>query len=151
MRIFVAAVLLALPTIAVAQTTARNDAAETEVAKLERELHEARFRNDVAAVNGYLAPDYYVVNSGGERSEVGNQGKGPYNTTPGGTRWEKMELREQRVRVYGDTAVSTFLRVLLVRNEDGNSEQVELVGTHVWMRREGRWRAVLLQATSAPE
>jgi ketosteroid isomerase-like protein len=147
MRIFVAAVLLALPTIAAAQTTTRNEAAEREVAKLERELQEARFRNDVAAVNGYLAPDYYRIDSEGQRSEVGNQGKGPYNTTPNGTRWEKVELRDQRVRVYGDTAVSTFLRNLHVRTQDGSSRQSELVGTHVWVRREGRWQAVLSQAT----
>jgi ketosteroid isomerase-like protein len=147
MKLLIAAVLLALPTIAGAQATSRNEAAENAVAQLERELHQARLRNDIAAVNGFLAPDYYTINSGGERNEVGNQGKGPYNTTPNGDPWEKVELRDQRVRVYGDTALSTFMRIVDVRNEDGSVRKVQLVGTNVWVRMEGRWKVVLLQVT----
>ena len=158
MKLLIAAVLLTLPTIAAAQTVSGKEAAEKEVAQLERELHQARLRNDVAAVNGFLASDYYTINSGGERLEAGNTRKGPYNTTPNGDLWEKVELTnegltwdEVRVRVYGDTAVSTFLRTIDVRNQDGSARKVQLVGTHVWVRSEGRWRAVLLQVTPMPE
>jgi ketosteroid isomerase-like protein len=150
MKLLIAAVLLTLPTIAAAQTVSRNEAAEKEVAQLERELHQARLRNDVAAVNGLLASDYYTINSGGERLEAGNTRKGPYNTTPNDDLWEKVELTDQRVRVYGDTAVSTFLRTIDVRNQDGSARKVQLVGTHVWVRSEGRWRAVLSQVTPMP-
>jgi ketosteroid isomerase-like protein len=151
MKAFIATVLLVVPIIAQAQTTTRNEAAEKEVAQLERELHQARVRNDVAAVNGLLAPDFYTINSGGDRSEAGSERKGPYNTTPNGDRWEKVELTNQRVRVYGDTAVSTFLRTIDVRNQDGSARKVQLVGTHVWVRSEGRWRAVLSQVTPVLE
>jgi ketosteroid isomerase-like protein len=151
MKLFIAAVLLTIPAMAGAQATSRNEAAEKEVAQLERELHEARLRNDVAAVNGLLASDYYTINSGGDRIDVGNEGKGPFNTTPNGDRWEKMELRNQRVRVYGDTAVSTFLRTIDVRNQDGSARKVQLVGTNVWVRSEGHWRIVLLQVTPVLE
>jgi hypothetical protein len=147
MKFFIAAVLLTVPTIAGAQTISRDEAAEKVVARLEHELHQARLQNDVAAVNGFLASDYYIINSGGDRAELGNQGKGPYNTTPNGDPWEKVELTNQRVRVYRDTAVSTFLRTIDVRNQDGSARKVQLVGTNVWVRSEGRWRVVLLQVT----
>ena len=127
-----------------AQTPPRNEAVEKEIQQLDRDFNEARFRNDVPAVNGFLAPDYYQVNTGAQRTEAGNRGTGPFNTTPGGDRWKKIDIREQRVRVYGDTAVSTYLRHIEVEGGEG-----ELVLTNVWVRRNGMWQLVLSQATQA--
>jgi uncharacterized protein (TIGR02246 family) len=125
----------------------QNATMEKQIAQMEREFHQARLKNDAAAVNRFFAPDYYAINTGGERREAGNKAAGPFNTTPNGDRWEKVDIADQRVRVYGDSAVSTYTRHIDVRNRDGSSRQVNLVGSHVWARRDGRWLIVLSQAT----
>jgi ketosteroid isomerase-like protein len=151
MRSVAVALIVALvPAMALAQTPRRNESAEVEVAQLERDLHDAQLRNDVAAVNWFLARDHYSVDAAGRRLETGNQGKGPFNVTPEGERWEKVDVRDQRVRVLGNTALSTFLRRLTVRGPGGRLRTTELVSTHVWMNREGRWQLVLAQATPVP-
>jgi ketosteroid isomerase-like protein len=131
-----------LAAITEAQNPPRNEAVEKEIQQLDRDFNEARFRNDVAAVNRFLAPDYYQINTGAQRIEAGNRGAGPFNTTPSGDRWKKVEIRDQRVRVYGDTAVSTYVRHIQVEGGEG-----DLVLTNVWVRRSGMWQLVLSQAT----
>jgi uncharacterized protein (TIGR02246 family) len=151
-RLVVAGVIaLLIPALLGAQNAPRNEAVEKEIAQLDRDFHQARLRNDVAAVNRFFSSDYYQINTGGERIEAGNKGAGPFNTTPNGDRWEKVDISNQRVRVYlRHTAVSTYLRHINVRNGDGSSREVELVSSHVWVRRDNRWQLVLSQATALP-
>ena len=150
-RILIATALISPPLLASPQSGSRNEAVEKEIAQMDRDFHAARLKNDVAAVNRFLTSDYYQIFSGGHRIESGNRGKGPYNTTPNGDRYEKVDVKDQRVRVYGDTAVSTYSRHIDVRNQDGSARQVTLVSTHVWVRRDGRWQIVQSQATDVAQ
>ena len=147
-RAYAFVVLLVAPALALAQAPPRNQQVEQEIAKLDRDFHAARLKNDVAAVNRFLAPDYYQINTGGRGIESGNRGQGPFNTTPNGDRWEKVDVSDQRVRVYGDTAVSTYQRHVNVRNKDNSTREVNLVSTHVWVRRGTTWQLVQSQGTT---
>ena len=147
LRIFIAMLIASVSSAVAFAQSSSTSAIEKEIAEMDRQFHQARVKNDVAAVNRYFAPDYYAINTGGERREAGNKGTGPFNTTPNGDRWEKVEIRDQRVKVYGDSAVSTYLRHINVRNRDGSAREVQLVSTHVWAKRDGRWVIVLSQAT----
>lgn len=92
------------------------------------------------------AADYYAVGARGTTREVGYQRTEPVNTTPSGV-MEKSELRNMRVRVYGDSAVSTYEQRVEARQKDGNSVEVKVVSTHVWVRRNGQWLLALTHST----
>ena len=119
MKAFIATVLLVVPIIAQAQTTTRNEAAEKEVAKLERELHQARVGNDVAAVNGLLAPGFlhHQFLGGGPQRSWKMERKGPYNTTPNGDR------REAKQQIRHDTDVGQKIARLVHRRLRRNKKR----------------------------
>jgi hypothetical protein len=62
---------------------------EAEIPRLDREYHEARFRNDAAGVNRLLAPDYYAVTTNGEHRQAGNLSGGL-----SGASWMKVSVCE---------------------------------------------------------
>lgn len=151
-QIATAVIALTCSALPLAQSTAsKASATEKQIEQMDRDYHAARLKNDVAAVNRFYAPDYYQVNSGGQAREVGNRDTGPVNTTPAGDKWEKFEIRNDRVRVYGDTAVSTYIRHVNARTKDGRARDFELLVSNVWVKRSARWMIVLSQATTVPE
>jgi uncharacterized protein (TIGR02246 family) len=121
---------------------------EAEIVRLDRDYHEARSRNDAAAINRFLAPDYYTVNTNGERREAGNQSGGP---VVGGLPWTKVGVCEHRVRVYGDTALSTYRRQIVSQGPRGGTGHTDLIVTHACVKRDGRWWLALSQATEIAE
>jgi ketosteroid isomerase-like protein len=128
----------------------RNNALEREIASLEVELNRARFENDVAAVRRLFAAELYSVGATGTINEIGNKGEGPFNQTPNGAVWKKVDHGEPRVRVYGDTALSTYSRRLESVTRAGASVSDEFMSSHVWVKRDGRWQLVFAQTTRIP-
>jgi len=55
-----------------------------------------------------------------------------------------------RVRVYGDTAISTYSRRFELVARSGAPASDELVSSHVWLKRDGRWQLVFSQTTRVP-
>lgn len=147
MRTLFIVVLLMAPELALGQT--RDTKAEQEIAQVERQLNEARLKNDVTAVNRLYASDLFTVTARGVRMDIGNQRK-EVNANANGDVMENVELGEPRVRVYGETAVSTYARTVDLRAKTGATRRVEIVSSHVWVRREGRWQLVLSQTTEIP-
>lgn len=142
--LFVALVLLFGPDLLGAQT--RDEAAAREIEQLERAYNQARLANDIAALNRMTTSDYYAIGARGTMREVGNQRTEPVNITPSGV-MEKSEIRNMRVRVYGDSAVSTYEQRVSGRQNDSTAFEVEVVSTHVWVRQDGRWRLALMHST----
>jgi ketosteroid isomerase-like protein len=145
MRYLIAFVLaLAVPGLIVAQN--RDQTAEQEIEQAEHAYNEARLANDVAALNRMTAVDFFDVSARGTSREVGNRRTQPVNMTPSGL-MEESELRDMRVRVYGDSAVSTYKQRVDVRRSDGSEVEVNVITTHVWVRGDGRWLLALMHST----
>ena len=105
MRYLIAVGLTALaPVLLVAQN--RDETSVREIEQAERAFNEARLANDIASLNRMTTADYYAISARGTTREIGNQRTEPVNMTPSGV-MEKSELRNMRVRVYGDSAVSS--------------------------------------------
>ena len=130
--LFVALVLLFGPDLLGAQT--RDEAAAREIEQLERAYNQAGLA------------DYYAIGARGTTREVGNQRTEPVNITPSGV-MEKSEIRNMRVRVYGDSTVSTYEQRVGGRQNDGTAFELAVVSTHVWVRQDGRWRLALMHST----
>lgn len=124
----------------------RDETSVREIEQLERAYNDARLANDIAALNRMTAPDYFAVSARGTTREVGNERTEPVNTTPSGV-MEKSELRSMRVKVYGDSAVSTYEQRLEARQKQGGSVEVKVVSTKVWVKRGGQWLIVLMHST----
>jgi len=127
-----------------------DDAAEGEIRAIERELNRARLENDVPGVQRLFAPELYTVTASGDVRDIGNRGTGPFNQTPNGDVWKKVDVGEPRVRVYGDTAISTYSRRFELVARSGAPASDELVSSHVWLKRDGRWQLVFSQTTRVP-
>ena len=124
----------------------RDETSVREIEQLERAYNDARLANDIAALNRMTAPDYFAVSARGTTREVGNERTEPVNMTPSGV-MEKSELRSMRVKVYGDSAVSTYEQRLEARQKQGGSVEVKVVSTKVWVKRGGQWLIVLMHST----
>ena len=106
-----------------------------EVEKLERELFAAYQRRDIAGLDQILDDDYLFIAPNGQvrtKEAVLDFGWPAY---------QRLEVDEIRVRLYGEAAVLTG-RVTI----QGESETDTATGvyrhTRVYVRQRGKWRAI---------
>jgi ketosteroid isomerase-like protein len=106
-----------------------------EVEKLERELVEAYQRRDTASLDRILDDDYiFIAPNGQKRTKESVR-------SFGWPQYERLDVDEIRVRLYGETAVLTAQVTIL-----GQSPLDSVTGvyrnTRVYVRQRGKWRAV---------
>jgi RNA polymerase sigma factor (sigma-70 family) len=107
-----------------------------EILKLEREWRDAIVRDDVEALDRFMADDYIAVDTGGTvRDKAAILAAHRDGDVPA----ESDEAIETKVRIYGDTAVVNGLS----RWKAGNSEDIRI--TSVYVKRQGVWRCVSWQ------
>jgi uncharacterized protein (TIGR02246 family) len=112
----------------------------------ERRWTEALVKSDVAALEALYADDLVYVHSGGN---VETKGQFLDRVRKGGLKYQKVELVDPRVRVFGSAAVvnGAFDVSVLV---DGQPMNHRVIYTHVYAERNGGWRLVAHQTTRAP-
>jgi ketosteroid isomerase-like protein len=137
---------LCMSSTALAQGTLRADAdstTEAEIQALEYHLIDLLQRRDLEAYAPYLAEDYRRVNREGRvstKEEVLTELASP---SPAGRAPARQVPSDMDVRVYGDTAILSF--VLTTEREGEPPVRARLVKAFV--RREGRWIMVHNQGT----
>jgi len=145
MRYLIALLItLSIPGSLVAQ--ARDDTAERQIERAEHAYNAARLANDIDALNRMTKTEFFDISARGTSREIGNERTQPVNMTPSGL-MEKSELRNMRIRVYGETGVSTYEQRVGVRRSDGSAAEVNVITTHVWVRVDGRWLLALMHST----
>ncbi|HET7693649.1 MAG TPA: nuclear transport factor 2 family protein [Gemmatimonadota bacterium] len=117
-----------------AQTVVRADgdsAAMAEIAALEYHLIDLLDQRDLKSYASYLAEDYMRVNASGEVSDKDEALAGFASASMAG----RMSPSDIEVRIYGDTAILSF--VLTLGREGEPQRRNRLV--KVFVRRDGRW------------
>jgi uncharacterized protein (TIGR02246 family) len=137
------AVLAVLSAAVFAQKPADAVAVEKEIRQLEEQLRAAAVKADTAAFERLLADDYTTTNLKGltrSKAEVIADAKS------GAAKTESLTLDSVKVRVYGDAAVLTADRTVksTLRGQDTSGRLREI---RVFVKRNGRWQAVAMQAT----
>ena len=131
----VAIATLSIASIAYSQEKADYAKAEAEIKKLSREGHAAHMRGDRKAVENLLASDstrvYTDTTKATERQQLDKLGACGV---------QSLNILEQDVRVYGDTAVETTLAELTLKDKAKGKTKVRY--TAVWVKRDGRWQVV---------
>jgi ketosteroid isomerase-like protein len=113
-----------------------------QIRALEAAANEAIFRGDVAAIEKMTSEDYTFITPRGMLLTRAEVLKGVAN---GAFENEYREAYDLNIRVYGDAAVVTG-RTRLTRQEGGKDYRAAYRFTRVYVRQQGTWRAVALQA-----
>lgn len=116
---------------------------EEELLKLENEFARAVANNDAAAIDGFLADNWIIVEpDGGIIDKAHFLGV----IKSGALSHEKMESSDMRVRVYGNTAVVTALTTSKGKFMGQDFTSCERA-TDVFVKQNDRWQCVLTQLT----
>lgn len=124
--------------------------AEHGAAQLVSQHEQALLRKDTATLERIWADDLTFINPGGEMLTKAQRLE---NVRSGATKFDSIESTDQKVRVYGDTAVVTGHYTIKGQyntakgqysgQEVGGQYRVTLVG----VRRGGQWQVVAIQMT----
>jgi ketosteroid isomerase-like protein len=121
--------------------------AETERAAVEavkRAFSRAVSANDLAAIGQHLAPDWRVIEVGGQTiSREDYLGV----ISEGLLKYESLEGRDLDIRIYGDTAVITG-HALAKGTFDGTPFSSDEISSEILVRKEGTWQFVLTHLTT---
>jgi len=118
-------------------------ATEQEIKALEEERNRAILRGDAAALERMTADDYTFITLRGELRTKSEIVKGFQS---GSFKYESREISDLRIRVYGDTAVVTG-RSTQKGMENGKNYSGDYRFTRVYVKQNGEWLTVALQAT----
>jgi len=149
---WLAAIYLALATMALSQAPAD---AKQEIERLEEQARQATLSADVNFVEKYTAPDYVAITANGrtygKADDIQNRRMGKYT-------FQTIEVRELKIRIYGDTAVCNSLAaVKFTEQEKGYKTSYytphsgDFRFTRVWVKQGGDWKLVSFQSTRAGE
>lgn len=116
---------------------------ERELKQLESQIADAVVKRDAAFVERVWGEDFLYT---GVRGELKNKADIVSELKAGDLHFDVMKFDDIRVRVYGDTAVTTGLATT-----KGRSKQGEISGefryTRVYVKRQGAWQLVAFQGT----
>jgi ketosteroid isomerase-like protein len=111
-----------------------------ELLKLEREVF---VKNDAAALGRMLAEDWLVI---GEDGDITDRESFLKEIRSGVLVFEKMDLDDMKVRLYGDSAVVTG-RAVVKGKYKGEAFSTQSRWTDVFVKQQGRWLCVSAQLT----
>ena len=117
--------------------------AKLEIEKLERDRNQAIVKGDAAALDRMTSDDYTFVTLLGEMRTKAEIIQG---FKSGSFHYESRRISDLNVRVYGDAAVVTG-RSVQSGKENGKDYSGDYLFTRMYVKRDGRWMTVALQAT----
>jgi uncharacterized protein (TIGR02246 family) len=120
------------------------DAAQQAVEKVDDDIFDAAKKGDADAFGKILADDYVRI---GPDGKMFNKADAVELYRTGRLKWDSIDLKSRKVRVYGNTAI--------VNREDdvkGRVDSKDISGTYrdtvVYVKgKDGRWRDVFFQST----
>jgi ketosteroid isomerase-like protein len=137
-RAVITFLLCCSPAVVMAQNTVQ---ARKEILRLEDRWRKAQYQNDKTAYDQLLSADLtFIGTSGSFRDKTGFIASRKDSWIP---RSETYTYSEMTVRFYGSAAIVTG-------REATTGTGVAFQGrfTHVWAKRQGRWRLVAIQRTN---
>jgi len=137
--------IIAVNLLAAASAFGQTASDEQQIKTLSDQLARAYVKEDISFFQKYLADDYTGVYSSGT----------PYTKTeslqPGALKYESFDVREMKIRIYGNTAVVTSLASATgTVRKDGKPFSGLFRTIRVWVKQKEGWKLVAFQATQVP-
>ena len=140
--LFIAAVVLTVAPMGVAQkqsaTGSHQTSVEEIIRKLDNERIQAQIHADAAALDRIYADDFIGV---GPSGTVRTKAQVISDFTSGDLKFQSITTDEVQVRVYENTAVETGLSTMSGQDK-GKAVPRDTRFTRVWVKQQGRWRLV---------
>ena len=140
--LFIAAAVLTVASMGVAQKQSATDSQQTSVEevikKLDDERIQAQIHADATALDRIYAADFIGV---GPSGRVRTKPQVISDFTSGALKFQSITTDEVQVRVYENTAVETGLSTM-VGQDKGKAVPRDTRFTRVWVKQQGRWRLV---------
>lgn len=139
----IALVLITLWLLAVPLAWSQGENAEQQIRKLTDQINAAMVKADINALEKLFADDYMGIHGDGSALTKEQEIEG-FKT--GAIKYEKVDLQDVKVRVYGNTAVigalATITNMRFGIQRTGSNRT-----TRVWVKRQGTWKCVSYQTT----
>ncbi|MFY9607478.1 MAG: nuclear transport factor 2 family protein [Blastocatellia bacterium] len=110
-----------------------------EILNLEEQLRQAEMRVDSAALDAFFADEIMVTAPIGivvDKSAVMSEVQRATEVTI-----ERLDKKDINVRVFGDTAVTSYRVKARARSAEGQVDR-EFQMSNVWLKRQGSWQVV---------
>jgi uncharacterized protein (TIGR02246 family) len=117
--------------------------AEQQIKSLEEERNRAIVRGDASVLDRMTADDYTFITLRGELRTKSDIVKGFQS---GSFRYQSRQISDLKIRVYGNSAIVTG-RSTQRGSENGKDYSGDYRFTRVYVKQDGRWLTVALQAT----
>ena len=111
-------------------------AAQQELITLSEQWNDALARKDIAALERFLAADFYVSAAGA----LPKTERSVWLKNVEEMDWNSLKFRNVKVDIYGDTAVLTSLIDFKVTTKSGIPISTDTQITDVWVKRDGQWQ-----------
>lgn len=140
-RIAVVIITLSLLVVPLAWTQGGN--AEQQIKKLTDELRVAQLKADTNTVEKLYAEDYTAIRGDGTLQTKAQEIESLKSKM---LTYEKIDVQDLKIRVYGNTAVATNL-VFSKGITNGKPRNINIRSTRIWVKRNGNWKSVAYQST----
>jgi uncharacterized protein (TIGR02246 family) len=128
-----------------AQQTSQSssETVEQEIKALQGQLIQATLKGDTSFFEKYWADDYVAIHGDGKQSTKAQEIE---NFKSGAVKYESIEVREAKIRTYGDTVVVNLLGSVKA-TINGKPYGGDFRNTRVWVKQNGNWKIVVFQTT----
>jgi ketosteroid isomerase-like protein len=133
---------LATP-LALGQGTKGGGSAEKQIETLQAQLVQAQLKGDTSFFEKHYVDDSTIIHGIGKLLTKAEE---IANLKSGALKYESYDVRDQRIRVYGDTAVVN-LEASAKEISFGKPFSGDFLVAWVWVKQQGGWKVVLKQIT----
>ena len=120
---------------------------ERELHAILDELDTAILHHDAKVVEKYYSPDYVMTFSSGRRG--GFENSLHVLTDPSRNEWRVHDRSNERITIYGSTAIATFtVHSRWIAQATQKEFDIREHVTQTWIRRDGRWTLIATHVTS---
>jgi ketosteroid isomerase-like protein len=131
---------------AVEQTGTSDETVKQEIKTLQGQLMKAILKSDTSFFEKYYDDDYAAIHGDGKLTTKAQEIE---SFKSGATKYESIDVREAKIRTYGDTAIVNAL-VSVKTTVNGKPYSGDVRNTRVWVKQNGNWKLVVFQATRVP-
>ena len=136
------------PVTSHAETTADSTSAEQSLISLEKDWAHAYLTDDAAFLENLLSPTFVLTNV---RGVVSTKDEEVGEVRDHFIHYDKFESSDMKVHLYGDTAFvtgETYIKATVTKTDRPINASVRF--TDVFVRHDGKWQAIVSQATALP-
>jgi len=116
---------------------------EEQIKALQEESRKAALKGDASFLEKHLADNYVGVSGSGAQV---TKDQAIQELKSGAIKFESIDVRDTKIRVYGNTAIVDSLASLKMTS-NGKPINGDYRATFVWVKQKGSWKRVAFQST----